>query len=833
MQDASLKRLSSIISEPRQDDSGDKRRFQPRAALSHIHIGLAEGWFSLFLLVTLVYSTIWSVQAAQWVDHLSILSLTTALGLLIGLLAAKQRRLSRWVVHPLAILFGLLLAFWQTAGADYGGNLGALVNGIHQWIILALAGGTSADDSIFLFFITALGFLLAYTSAWLLYRTRSPWLMILANAVVLLINLSNIDPGYIIFLVVFLVAALLLLLRFNLYESSARWKRLGLRTSDDLGWEFMQAGAMLSIGILIVTWFLPWGYINNAAAQIWDASNNPWVVVQDTWNRLLAVTGGYNTLNHGNFTSTLTLGGNPNLSDDIVFTVTSTPSSDNGQYLQSLSFDTYNGRTWSNGPSTSFDLKQGSYAYDNANDVRVVQQRITVVNPPGESSPYLFGASQIASSDQAVQVVRRKADNTTITWLRTNGRLAAGNVYNVTSYVSDADIATLESVPLPKDAPSFTYDPGRPDLTPPVTYYDPSILQTYLQLPPQLDPNIKRLAKNITSSAKTMYDMAVDLEDYLRNHYTYNTNINLPPGQEGVSWFLFRSGNQGFCNYFATAMAIMARELGMPARVVAGYTGGKPDPKSPHQMVVRGSEAHAWTQIYFAGYGWVNFEPSASFSKFARPLPSTNSTIPIPPGGSSSTPGGKKNTIRDTNQLGDSGTSTLTPGQTDVAGQIRQDVGLVLLGLLLLIGVGLLYFGFWWRRLYRGYGLSMQIFGRIAVLANWAGLSPRRSQTPYEYAHVLAEAVPEQAVTIERLGDLYVRERWADPGSPENPRSSGEINEIPRIWKALQPRLFLYLARHPHFLRWLPDKIGGFASRRRASRRKRRHDDDSGLSLLE
>ena len=828
MQDASVKRLSSILSDSRQDDPGDKKRFQPRAALSHIHIGLAEGWFSLFLLITLVYSTIWSVQAAQWVDHLNILSLTTFLGLLIGLLAAKQRRLSRWVVHPLAILFGLLLAFWQTAGADKGGNIGALVTSVHQWFALALNGGTSADDSIFLFFITALGFLLAYTSAWLLYRTRSPWLMILANAVVLLINLSNIDPGYVFFLVVFLIAALLLLLRFNLYESSARWKRLGLRTSDDLGWEFMQAGAMLSIGILIVTWFLPWGYINDSAAQIWNASNNPWVVVQDTWNRLLAVTGGYNTLNHGNFTSTLTLGGNPNLTNDIVFTLT---SNDNSQYLQSLSFDTYNGRTWSNSPSASFDLKQGDYAYDNATDLRIVHQHVTVVNPPGESLPYLFGASQIASSDQAAQVVKRKVDGSTITWLRANGRLAAGNQYNVTSYVSDADISTLESVPLPKNAPSYTYNPGRPDLTPPLTYFDPSILHTYLQLPSHLDPSIKTLALSVTSGAKTMYDMAVDLENYLRSNYSYNTNISLPPGQEGVSWFLFRSGKQGFCNYFATTMAVMARELGMPARVVAGYTAGKPDPKT-HQLVVRGSDAHAWTQIYFAGYGWVNFEPSASFSNFSRPLHSTPNTGSIvPPGSSSPTKVGNRKPLQDPNLQNENGTTGVNPGQTDVAGQIRQDVGLVLLGLLLLIGGGLLYFSFWWRRLFRGYGLSMQTFGRIAVLANWAGLSPRRSQTPYEYTHMLAEAVPEQSITIERLGDLYVRERWADPDSPEHPRSSGEINEIPRIWKALQPRLFIYLARHPHFLRWLPNKIGSFISRRWTGRRRRRQDDDD-LSLL-
>ncbi|HLQ10640.1 MAG TPA: transglutaminaseTgpA domain-containing protein [Ktedonobacteraceae bacterium] len=822
MQDASIERLSRIIGESHQDDSNNKKRLQPRDALSHIHIRLAEGWFSLFLLVTLVYSTIWSVQAAQWVDHLGILTLTTAVGLLIGLIAAKQRRLPRLLVHPLAILFGLLLAFWQTAGADYGGNVGALVNGIHQWIVLALAGGTSADDSIFLFFITALGFLLAYTSAWLLYRTRSPWLLIIANAVVLLINLNNIDPGYIIFLVVFLIAALLLLLRFNLYESSARWKRLGLRTSDDLGWEFMQAGALLSIGILIVTWFLPWGYINDTAAQVWSANNNPWNGIQDTWNRLLAVTGGYNPVNHGNFTDTLTLGGNPNLSNDIVFTLTTT---DNSQYLQSLSFDIYNGRTWSNGPTTSYNLKQGNIAYDSSTDLRVVQQQITVVNPPGEQFPYLFGASQIAASDQAAQVVRRKADGSTVAWLRTNGKLAAGNQYNVTSYVSNADVTTLETVLLPKDAPSYVPNPNRPDQVPPLNYYDPNILHDYLQVPANLDPNIQLLARQITSGSKTMYEMALALENYLHSHYRYTTNIALPPGQEGVSWFLFRSGNQGFCNYFATAMAIMARELGMPARVVAGYTNGKIDNKT-HQRVVLGSDAHAWTQIYFAGYGWVNFEPSASFSQFARPQHTSGSTSTILPPGSSTTPGGVHKPLRDLNQQDSGGGSANGLSQNDVPGQIRQDVGIALLVILLIIGVGMLYFSVWWRRLYRGYGLSTRVFGRLSVLANWAGLSARRSQTPYEYTHTLAEAVPEEAVAIERLGDLYVRDRWADPSSTEHPRRSGEIDEIPHMWKILQPRLFLYLARHPHFLRWLPNKIGTFIGQRWASRRNRRQDDD-------
>src|SRR2546423_1768284 len=149
------------------------------------------------------------------------------------------------------------------------------------------------------------------------------------------------------------------------------------------------------------------------------------------------------------------------------------------------------------------------------------------------------------------------------------------------------------------------------------------------------------------------------------------------------------------------------------------------------------------------------------------------------------------------------------PGSCSVVGivdsaitlrQVWRNVGIVLLGLVLLILLGLIYFSLWWRRLFRGYGIPMQIFGRMSLLASWAGISLRRSQTPYEYVHALSEVVPEQAVTIERLGDIYVRDRWADPSSSEHPRRTGEVKELPGIWKILQPRLFLYVLRHPHFL---------------------------------
>jgi hypothetical protein len=803
MQDAAIERLSKIISD-KYPNSGSSR---PRKPLLQLHLTMSEGWFTLFLLTTIVYSTIWCVQAADWVDHLSILSLTTALGLVGGLIAAKQRRLPRLPTHLLVIGFGILLAFWQTAGADYAGSTLALARGIHQWYLLALAGGTSNDDSIFLFLITALGFILAYTSAWLLYRTRTPWLMIVANAIVLLINLSNVESGYIVFLVVFLFASLLLLLRFNLHESVQRWRRQGLRYGDDLGWDVMQAGILISIGVLVFSWILPSGYINDTASQFWNANANPYIQLENAWNRLVPVTGGFTQPNHGNFTDTLTLGGNPNLNNDVVFTV---QSSDGTQYLESLSYDSYDPvRGWVNGPTSTTTLNSGQNIGSQAALWHPVQQTITVINPPGEKYPYLFGASQIAVANEPAQVQSSAADGSVIAWLTRNGNLGVGQRYTVVSYVSAADVQTLRKVPLPANSPTI---PTNFDGPVPSSYYDPAILKTYLQLPGGLDPAIKQLAQNIVANAHatTMYDQAVALESYLRANYTYDVNIHRPLASEGVSWFLFHSDRRGYCNYFASAMALMARQLGMPARVVAGYTNGQFDVKHD-QWIIRGTDAHAWVQIYFATYGWVNFEPSAGFSGFVRPLPGTaNFAPPILPGLPGSTSGINPGHGHAPNSPDDIATTTTT---TAVAQKTwRQDISLTLGSLILLVLLSLALFSIWWRRLFSDRSISVQVFGRLCLLANWAGVSIQRSLTPYEYLSKLATIAPEQTTSLERLGDIYVRDLWADPADGEHPRRTGETQELPALWKRLQPFFFLYVVRHPYFLRWLPASFSNLLS---------------------
>jgi len=258
--------------------------------------------------------------------------------------------------------------------------------------------------------------------------------------------------------------------------------------------------------------------------------------------------------------------------------------------------------------------------------------------------------------------------------------------------------------------------------------------------------------------------------------------------------------------------SLMARELNIPARVAAGYTNGKYNPKT-NQWDINGTDAHAWTQIYFAGYGWVNFEPSATFSTFSRPIKASGTPgTTVSPSGSNTT-GTKLHNPNEPQDTGLSDPGLAGTGGSSTASQIRQSVGIVLLILVGFILVGLVYFGIWWRRLFRGLSLPAQAYGRVGMLASWAGISMRRSQTPREYMLALASVAPEDAVTFERLGDIYARERWADRDGPDHPDKTGETVQVPGLWKTVQPHLTLYVLRHPHFLRYVPSHLRNWLRR--------------------
>jgi len=147
--------------------------------------------------------------------------------------------------------------------------------------------------------------------------------------------------------------------------------------------------------------------------------------------------------------------------------------------------------------------------------------------------------------------------------------------------------------------------------------YDAQLRETYLQVP-ALDPRVAELARSITANARTPYDKAVAIESYLRSHYRYTLDLAGRPGADALAQFLF-DVRAGHCEYFASAMTILLRTLEVPARIVNGFLPGEYN-ELGGDYIVRASDAHTWVEVYFAGYGWITFDPTPAAPAAQRGL---------------------------------------------------------------------------------------------------------------------------------------------------------------------------------------------------------------------
>lgn len=134
----------------------------------------------------------------------------------------------------------------------------------------------------------------------------------------------------------------------------------------------------------------------------------------------------------------------------------------------------------------------------------------------------------------------------------------------------------------------------------------------YLEVPASLPRRVLELTHKITQGTKTPFEAVKALERHLKQHYPYNLKIpEFPENRDSIDYFLFEQ-KEGYCEHFATSLAIMVRSLGLGSRLVTGYTPGRYNPITGY-FEVRSSDAHGWVEIYFPHHGWVPFDPTPGF----------------------------------------------------------------------------------------------------------------------------------------------------------------------------------------------------------------------------
>lgn len=186
-------------------------------------------------------------------------------------------------------------------------------------------------------------------------------------------------------------------------------------------------------------------------------------------------------------------------------------------------------------------------------------------------------------------------------------------------------------------------------------------LDRFLRLPP-LPEQIVKLVAAITGKSSDEYSKAMAIQSYFRTGFTYS--LSVPAGNSDSDLVNFLQGRAGFCEQFAAAMAIFARQAGIPARVAVGFTRGVEQRDGSWKVTT--ADAHSWPELYFSGAGWLRFEPT--------PLGQGRAVDPsytVTPGGSTGGPGG---TTAAGVSRGSSATSGLTaklnrePGSSAPAG---------------------------------------------------------------------------------------------------------------------------------------------------------------------
>lgn len=139
--------------------------------------------------------------------------------------------------------------------------------------------------------------------------------------------------------------------------------------------------------------------------------------------------------------------------------------------------------------------------------------------------------------------------------------------------------------------------------------YNSEVFERYAMIP-SISSRIKELAASITADSKGTYQKTRAIEDYLKKNYSYTLSPNRDPSMPPVEDFLFKDKG-GYCDHFSTAMALLLREVGIPARLVTGYVTGEWNDLGRF-YTVRQRNAHSWVEVYFPSHGWVSFDPTPS-----------------------------------------------------------------------------------------------------------------------------------------------------------------------------------------------------------------------------
>ncbi len=729
----------------------------------------AQGWVSLFLVAALAVIVAWSLDDAslvlgrgEWTDFLAWAALGGVIAGFVGARVGWNRPLAHLIGAIFAVLIvGILVGsvldvgLVDNPGQRFGLTATATVNAILDFAYYRLP--LTRQTGHYMLVLGLLCWANGQFAASAVFRHSRPIGPIVVLGAVLVANMAaSSNDNQIWYLVLFSVVALFLLIRLHAVEEQSTWMRRRIGDPKTVGRLYLRGGTIFIMLAVFFAWTLTASARSAPLAGFWENARPTLVEVSQFLQRIIPPAPGSRPIGFPTFGGQVTVGGIWSTSDDPALEIQRPAGNTDPLYWRATTYDTFTLTGWTTADPTSVDAKAGTDLLATTADAipkDSLRAPMTItVTPKSSLFRTVFSPIDALSIDQDATVNLAGALDPSVQSIGLSG----SGPYTIQA-----------ALPVEKDVPGgLTANRLRAA----GQAYPPDIVARYTTVPKgamgdyadQLFAQVMARAKITSKNQVTPYDVAQELVTELHSsEFKYSTNVLGQCDSSSSIVECFAEYKVGYCEHYASTMAILLRNDGIPARLVEGFLPGTLD-KATGIEEVRTGGAHAWVEVYFPGYGWQMFDPTGGGISRTQnliqgqvvPLATTKplASLPLPSGAGRDAP----------DELGP---GRKLPGGVAATSSTSTPV---LLGLAIALLVAVLLVSFLaWRRGPRDVTTPDGVYASVAGLARRFGFGPRPTQTAYEYAAALGDILPSvrpelQTVASAKVEVAYGRRQLGD-----------------------------------------------------------------------
>ena len=580
-----------------------------------------EGWLTLGCVLLICLTMAWAIDDARWVlgraTYLDYLVLAALGGVLFGFIGPKVGW-GRWLTFLVGSIFAALIVPILTGMVAYphGAPIHTLYEATAESVVAAyidLALLNLSSTSQYLHYVFFFGMLVWATSMFASYAVfghRRPLSAVVVVGVILVANMALTLNDELPLLVLFSLASLFLLIRTHVFDEQSEWMRRRIGDPASISSVYLRGGTVFIAVTVVASFMLTQTAASAPLAGAWDGVEDGLLSISRSVQRFLP-TGGSNRAVGLTFGSSAQVEQQWNNSGALAVTIQRNPADTTNYYWRAVTYDNIGFKGWSQSATAAVDI---------AADQPVLAQSADRVDPEGHRSvtftitPAEFRGSTVLSPETPLQV-DEGVRLTTVGqdgYFATMDRNGGSGPYTITALT-----------------PITGNDPGQLNtsaLRLTGTTYPQEIQDLYIGAPATdaLGPNTLKLEQKIQSEAESSapIDIANQLVKELHSAtYKYDTDVRDLDCATLSTAECFTTYKRGFCQYYAGTMAAILRDLKIPTRIAEGFLPGQREQNTGTERILF-SNAHAWVEVYFPGYGWVMFDPTGGDLSQVAPLPS-------------------------------------------------------------------------------------------------------------------------------------------------------------------------------------------------------------------